>query len=194
VRFADDCNISVRSQRACERVMAGIEQFLAKRLELKVNKTTTAVAPPRGKFLGFSFTMGSEIKRRLAPQTVVRFKPRVREATRGTSGKSLAQIVEELARYLTGWRADFGLLTSSTSGTLPMTDSRGNRNLRILPRRSLCSRGHRHRSLYSRRLHLRSLRLQLDSRRRRRRLWPQAVCRTRALQYFPYRKHRTSPS
>jgi RNA-directed DNA polymerase len=109
VRYADDCNIYVRSQRAGERVMAGIEQFLAERLKLKVNKAKSAVAPPRArKFLGFSFTIGKEIKRRLAPQTLARFKARIREATRRTRGKSLAQIVEELARYLTGWRAYFG--------------------------------------------------------------------------------------
>jgi len=109
VRYADDCNIYVRSQRAGERVMAGIEQFLAKRLKLKVNKAKSAVAPPRlRKFLGFSFTIGKEIKRRLAPQTLARFQARVRELTRRTSGKSLVQIVEELARYLTGWRAYFG--------------------------------------------------------------------------------------
>jgi len=109
VRYADDCNIYVRSQRAGERVMTGIEQFLAKRLKLKVDKAKSAVAPPRArKFPGFSFTIGSGIKRRLAPQTVARFKARVRELTRRTRGKSLAQIVEELARYLTGWRAYFG--------------------------------------------------------------------------------------
>jgi len=109
VRYADDCNIYVRSQRAGERVMAGIEQFLAKRLKLKVNKAKSAVAPPWArKFLGFSFTNGSEIRRRLAPQTLVRFKARVRELTRRTRGRSLAQIVEQLARYLTGWRAYFG--------------------------------------------------------------------------------------
>ena len=71
VRYADDCNIYVRSQRAGERVLAGIEQFLAKRLKLKVNKAKSAVAAPRArKFLGFSFTIGASVKRRLAPQTV----------------------------------------------------------------------------------------------------------------------------
>src|ERR1700676_2712204 len=57
VRYADDCNIYVRSQKAGERVMAGIEKFLAKRLKLKVNKAKSAVAKPSArKFLGFSFT------------------------------------------------------------------------------------------------------------------------------------------
>ena len=59
VRYADDCNIYVRSQRAGERVMAGIERFLEKRLKLKVNKAKSAVAKPSvRKFLGFSFTGG----------------------------------------------------------------------------------------------------------------------------------------
>src|SRR5271154_3108804 len=109
VRYADDCNIYVRSRRAGERVMTGIERFLAKRLKLKVNKAKSAVAAPRmRKFLGFSFTIGASIKRRLAPQTVSRFKARVRELTRRTRGRSLAQIIEELSRYLKGWRAYFG--------------------------------------------------------------------------------------
>ena len=101
VRYADDCNIYVRSQRAGERVMASVEQFLTKRLKLKVNKAKSAVAAPRvRKFLGFSFTIGANVKRRLAPQTVARFKARVRELTRRTRGSSLAQIIEELSRYL----------------------------------------------------------------------------------------------
>ena len=109
VRYADDCNIYVRSQRAGERVMAGIEQFLVKRLKLKVNKAKSAVAVPRErKVLGFSFTTGPSIKRRLAPQTVVRFKARVLEMTRRTRGMSLAQIIGELSRYLRGWRGYFG--------------------------------------------------------------------------------------
>ncbi len=65
VRYAVDCNIYVRSQRAGERVMAGIEGFLAKRLKLKVNKAKSAVAKPSvGKFLGFSFTGGNDPRRR----------------------------------------------------------------------------------------------------------------------------------
>jgi RNA-directed DNA polymerase len=97
VRYADDCNIYVRSQRAGERVMASIERFLSTRLKLKVNKAKSAVAEPQvRKFLGFSFTRGPNPRRRLAPQTVVRFKARVRELTRRTRGRSLAQIVKEL--------------------------------------------------------------------------------------------------
>ncbi len=115
VRFADDCNIYVRSQRAGERVMTSIERFLTKRLKLKVNKAKSAVAAPQvRKFLGFSFTGGITLKRRLAPQTVVRFKAKVREMTRRTRGRSLAQIVKELAVYLVGWRGYFGFCETPT--------------------------------------------------------------------------------
>src|SRR6516164_1209262 len=83
VRYADDCNIYVRSQRAGERVMTSIELFLTKHLKLTVNKAKSAVAAPQvRKFLGFSFTSGTNTKRRLAPQTVARFKARVQELTR----------------------------------------------------------------------------------------------------------------
>jgi RNA-directed DNA polymerase len=101
VRYADDCNIYVRSQRAGERVLAGIERFLEKRLKLKINKAKSAVAKPSvRKFLGFSFTGGTEPRRRIAPQALARFKARVRELTRRTRGRSLAQIVKELSVYL----------------------------------------------------------------------------------------------
>lgn len=109
VRYADDCNIYVRSRRAGERVMVNVEQFLERRLKLKVNRAKSAVArPAERKFLGFSFTAGATPRRRLAPETLVRFKRRVRETTRRTRGASLAQIIEELSRYLQGWRGYFG--------------------------------------------------------------------------------------
>jgi RNA-directed DNA polymerase len=109
VRYADDCNIYVRSQRAGERVLAGIERFLEKRLKLKINKAKSAVAKPSvRKSLGFSFTGGKEPRRRVAPQAIARFKAKVRELTRRTCGKSLAQIVKELSVYLVGWRGYFG--------------------------------------------------------------------------------------
>src|SRR5882724_9368962 len=108
VRYADDCNIYVRSPRAGERIMAGIERFLAKRLKLKVNKAKSAVAKPSvRKFLSFSYTSGREPRRRIAPQAIARFKARVRKLTRRTCAGSLAQIVKELSVYLIGWRDYF---------------------------------------------------------------------------------------
>jgi len=89
VRYADDCNIYVRSQKAGERVMAGIERFLEKRLKLKVNKAKSAVAKPSvRKFLGFSFTREPSPRRRIAPQAIARFKARIRELTRRTAGQA----------------------------------------------------------------------------------------------------------
>jgi RNA-directed DNA polymerase len=110
VRYADDCNIYVRSRRAGMRVMTSVERFLKSRLKLKVNGEKSAVAvPAQRKFLGFSFTYGPEPRRRIAPQAMARFKARVRELTRRTKGASLRQIVEDLSRYLIGWRGYFGI-------------------------------------------------------------------------------------
>src|SRR6201998_1856584 len=109
VRYADDCNVYVRSQRAGERVMASIEQFLTKRLRLKVNKAKSAVAKPSvRKFLGFSFTGGRQPRRRIAPQAIDRLKAKVRDLTRRTGGQSVSQVAKELSCYLVGWRAYFG--------------------------------------------------------------------------------------
>jgi group II intron reverse transcriptase/maturase len=92
VRYADDCNIYVQSQRAGERVMASVEQFLTRRLKLKVNTAKSAVARPEARqFLGFSFTSGAEPRRRIAPQALARFTSRVRALTRRTAGVSLQQ-------------------------------------------------------------------------------------------------------
>ena len=89
--------------------MAGIERFLEKRLKLKVNKAKSAVAKPSvRKFLGFSLTGGKQPRRRLAPQAIARFKARVRELTRRTGGRSLAQVIKQLSIYLRGWRGYFG--------------------------------------------------------------------------------------
>jgi RNA-directed DNA polymerase len=109
VRYADDCNIYVRSRRAGDRVMAGITAWLATKLKLKVNLQKSAVARPwERKFLGFSFTKAGIPKRRIAPQAVDRFQQRVREVTRRTRGVSIERMVEELARYLRGWLGYFG--------------------------------------------------------------------------------------
>ena len=107
-RYADDCNIYVRSRRAGERVMATACRFLTTRLRLKVNESKSAVArPEERKFLGFSISNdGSE--RRIASKSLARFKTRVRELTQRTRGVSVERLVEPLARYLIGWRGYFG--------------------------------------------------------------------------------------
>jgi RNA-directed DNA polymerase len=108
-RYADDCNIYVRSRRAGQRVMESITRFVTAKLKLKVNEQKSAVARPwERKFLGFSFTWDREPRRRIAPKAVLRFKQRVRELTRRTRGVSIERMAEELARYLRGWIGYFG--------------------------------------------------------------------------------------
>ena len=109
VRFADDCNIYVRSEQAGRRVMESITRFITHKLKLKVNETKSAVARPRErKFLGFSFTAGPEIKRVIAPKALDRFKRRIREITRRAKGVSIQTTIKELASYMRGWRSYFG--------------------------------------------------------------------------------------
>lgn len=130
-RYADDCNIYVRSQRAGERVMESLTRFLTVKLKLKVNESKSAVARPwKRKFLGFTFTSHPEPKRRIAPQALVRFRERVRELTRRTRGVSLAQMVAQLSKYLTGWRGYYGFC--QTASVLRDLDSWIHRRLRAV--------------------------------------------------------------
>jgi RNA-directed DNA polymerase len=109
VRYADDCNIYVRSQRAGERVMNSISEFITKKLKLKVNKEKSAVSRPgKRKFLSFSFIGSEVVKRRIATKAIARFKQRVRELTRRTRGVRIEKMVAQLGRYLRGWRGYFG--------------------------------------------------------------------------------------
>jgi RNA-directed DNA polymerase len=109
VRYADDSNIYVRSQRAGLRVMGNVTRFITQELKLKVNEAKSAVARPQErKFLGFSFTAGPEVKRVIAPKALDRFKRRIREITRRAKSVSLETTMEELVPYLRGWRSYFG--------------------------------------------------------------------------------------
>jgi RNA-directed DNA polymerase len=109
VRYADDCNIYVRSERAGQRVMESITQFITQRLKLKVNEAKSAVARPQErKFLGFSFTSGPEVRRIIARKALDRFKRRIREITRRAKSVSMETTMEVLAPYLRGWRSYFG--------------------------------------------------------------------------------------
>jgi RNA-directed DNA polymerase len=128
-RYADDCNIYVRSRRAGERVMASVTRFLTEHLKLKVNESKSAVDRPwNRKFLGFSFTSAKMPKRRIAPKAIIRFRARIRELTRRTRGISLEQRVGELSRYLHGWRGYFSYC--ETPSVLRDLDSWVHRRLR----------------------------------------------------------------
>ncbi len=112
VRFprATHRNLYVRSRRAGERVMASVTDFLARRLKLTVNAAKSAVDRPSARaFLGFSFTAGPTPQRVVSPKALARFKVRVRELTRRTKRVRFTRLVEELSRYLVGWRGYFGL-------------------------------------------------------------------------------------
>jgi RNA-directed DNA polymerase len=89
--------------------MESITHFITQKLKLKVNEAKSAVARSQErKFLGFSFTAGPEVKRIIAPKALDRFKLRIREITRRAKGVSIETTIEELARYMQGWRSYFG--------------------------------------------------------------------------------------
>lgn len=132
VRYADDCNIYVRSKHAGQRVMRSVSRFIAQRLKLKVNESKSAVARPRErKFLGFSFTSGKDPHRRkIAVQSLERFKNRVRQITNRNHSKSFEKRVEDLSTYLRGWRGYFGFC--ETPNVLKDLDSWIRRRLRCV--------------------------------------------------------------
>ncbi|WP_099364889.1 group II intron reverse transcriptase/maturase [Fredinandcohnia onubensis] len=110
VRYADDCNIYVKSLKAGERVMESITTFIEQKLKLKVNRDKSAVARPwRRKFLGFSFTWNKEPKVRIAKESIKRFKMKIREITSRSKPLPMEIRIEMLNRYLTGWCGYFAL-------------------------------------------------------------------------------------
>lgn len=114
VRYADDQNIYVRSERAGHRVMESLKRFITTKLKLKVNEHKSAVGKPsERKFLGFIFTAEEVPRRRLAPQSVARFRAKVRELTRRAIGQSLVDVTTTLRNYLTGWHGYYGFVEVS---------------------------------------------------------------------------------
>ena len=108
-RYADDCNILVKSKRAGERVMASVTRFIGKSLRLTVNRLKSAVDRPMNrKFLGFTVSrFGAKLK--VADKAIEKLKNRVRELTRRTRGTSIGAVVAELRVTLLGWKAYFGI-------------------------------------------------------------------------------------
>lgn len=104
VRYADDCNIYVKTRKAGERVKESITGFIENRLKLKVNQDKSAVDRPwKRKFLGFSFTWNKDPKIRISPQSMKKVKTRIREITSRKKPLSMEQRIRELNQYLTGW-------------------------------------------------------------------------------------------
>jgi RNA-directed DNA polymerase len=110
-RYADDCNVYVRSQKAGERVMALLKRRYDK-LHLKINESKSAVAGAFGrKFLGYALWMAQkgEVKRAVSKKALETFRQRVRQLTRRSGGRSINEVIEKLRSYVLGWKAYFGL-------------------------------------------------------------------------------------
>ena len=130
-RYADDCNIYVRSKAAGERVMASITRFLAERLRLQVNRAKSAVDRPwNRKFLGYTMTPHRRPKLRVAPRAVARAKARIRDIVRQGRGRSLARVTGELTVFLRGWVHYFRL--SQVENSFEALDQWVRRKLRCI--------------------------------------------------------------
>jgi group II intron reverse transcriptase/maturase len=131
VRYADDCNIYVRSERAGQRVMSSVAKFLEKKLKLKVNRKKSGVdKPQKRKMLGFSFWRPKgETRLRLAPETEERLKEKIRRYTRRTWGVSMEERLKQLNIYLTGWMSYYHIV--DTPGTMEKLDRWIRRRLKM---------------------------------------------------------------
>ncbi len=130
-RYADDCNIYVRTKRAGERVLASITEYLAKKLKLKVNLAKSAVDRPwNRKFLGYSMTTHRQPRLKVAPAVIDRFKCKLRELFRQGRGRNLRRFIESLAPVLRGWVNYFRL--AEVKGVFEDLDQWVRRKLRCL--------------------------------------------------------------
>jgi RNA-directed DNA polymerase len=116
VRYADDSNVYVKSERAGKRVLASLEQFLWNRLKLKINRDKSAIDRPwNRKFLGYSVTANREPKLRVAPQSVKRLKDKLRDLFCQARGWNVSRLCEQLTVKLRGWMAYFKLVQVEAS-------------------------------------------------------------------------------
>lgn len=162
VRYADDCNVYVRSRRAGERVLRRLERYLRERLRLTVNRDKSAVARPWNRaFLGYSVTWHRKPKLKVAPKSVKRLKQKLRDTFRRGRGRNIGRLIRDLTPQLRGWVAYFRL--SEVKGVFEELDQWMRRKLRRVlwkqwkrPRtraRELAKRGvdreYAHRTAYS---------------------------------------------
>lgn len=145
VRYADDCNIYVRSEKAGRRVMASLTRFIEGRLKLQVNTQKSAVARScERSFLGFTVTDEPQPRRRIADKAVARFKDRVRDLTRRHRGVSLDRVIADLNPLLRGWAGYFGFSQMRELGSL---DGWTRRRLRCVVWVQWKTRGRRYQEL-----------------------------------------------
>jgi RNA-directed DNA polymerase len=115
VRYADDCNIYVKTKRAGERVKASVTAFIETKLKLKVNQAKSAVDRPwKRKFLGFSFSVNKDPKVRIAKQSLQKAEARIREITSRKKSMKMEERIKELNQYLIGWCGYFSLADTSS--------------------------------------------------------------------------------
>lgn len=130
-RYADDCNVYVRSKRSGERVLSSLTRFLRDRLKLTVNPEKSAVDRPwKRKFLGFSMTSHRLPRLKVAPASVSRFKAKLKQVFRQGRGRSLTKVIEELRPILQGWGNYFRL--AEVKGVFEALDGWIRRKLRCI--------------------------------------------------------------
>jgi hypothetical protein len=136
VRYADDCNIYIRSERSGQRVMASIVQFIESRMRLKVNRSKSAVARPEQRhFLGFSLRREPRegtVEVLLSERSRRRIRDKVRELTPRSFGQSLDDCIAQLNTYLVGWVAFFFPCTEAEQRTIQSLDAHIRRRLRAI--------------------------------------------------------------
>ena len=135
VRYADDCNIYVRSERAGQRVMASIVAFIESRLRLKVNAAKSAVARPETRhFLGYRLNprAGEPAEVLLSERSEKRLRERIRELTPRSLGRSLTAIISGINVYLNGWTGHFRVCTRGVERVIQGADAHIRRRLRAI--------------------------------------------------------------
>ena len=135
VRYADDCNIYVKSERAGIRVMTSVSQFIEKRLRLEVNKDKSAVAKPHERhFLGFSLNRNDlgEVEVNLSQRSKLRLRERVKDLTPRNWGETMSVAIHKVNVYLKGWMGFFGICTEVVEWSLKTTDAHIRRRLRAM--------------------------------------------------------------
>ena len=136
VRYADDCNIYVRTERAGQRVMAGLKRFIEKRLRLRVNETKSAVARPEERhFLGFRLCpqdAGGPVEVKLSKRSLQRAMDRIRELTPRNWGGSLEGCIDKVSAYLKGWFGFFGICREAEERSFGGLDAHIRRRLRAI--------------------------------------------------------------
>jgi RNA-directed DNA polymerase len=133
VRYADDCNIYVRSERAGQRVMASLTHFIERRLRLKVNASKSAVASPGTRhFLGYRLALqpDASVEVLLSERSHRRLRERIRELTRRSRGEALSATIRRINTYLSGWLGHFGICTPGVKRDVAGADAHIRRRLR----------------------------------------------------------------